>query len=62
MGRDLCASLAQAGQANEAASAMMTLRQLQPDVSLAWVPQSVPYTMRPMAHFLDGLRKAGLPN
>jgi adenylate cyclase len=58
----LCASLAQAGQVDEAASAMMTLRQLQPKVSLAWVQQSVPYTSKPMEHFLDGLRRAGLPN
>ncbi|KAB0266283.1 adenylate/guanylate cyclase domain-containing protein [Microvirga brassicacearum] len=58
--RVLCASLAQAGQVEEATSAISTLRQLQPNVSLDWVRDSVPYTMKPMAHFLEGLRKAGL--
>ena len=58
--RILCASLAQAGQIEEAKAVMNTLRQLQPDISIAWVKQSVPYTPGPMAHFLEGLRKAGL--
>ena len=58
--RVLCASLAQAGQIEQATSAMSTLRQLQPNVSVAWVQESVPYTNKPMAHFLQGLRKAGL--
>ena len=58
--RILCASLAQAGQMEEAKSAMTTLRQLQPTLSVAWIKQSVPYTPGPMARFLDGLRKAGL--
>ncbi len=39
---------------------MNTLRQLHPDVSLAWIKQWVPYTSKPMKHFLEGLRKAGL--
>lgn len=58
--RILCASLAQAGQIEEAKAAMNTLRQLQPDISIAWIKQSVPYTSGPMKHFLQGLRKAGL--
>ena len=58
--RMLCASLAQAGLLDEARSAMAYLRKLQPTLSVAWVKQSVPYTARPMALFLDGLRKAGL--
>jgi adenylate cyclase len=60
--RVLCASLGQAGQVDKAASAMMTLRQLQPNVSVRWVQQSVPYTTQPMEHFVDGLRRAGLPD
>jgi TolB-like protein/Flp pilus assembly protein TadD len=60
--RMLCASLAQAGLIDEARSAMAYLRKLQPTLSVAWVKQSVPYTARPMALFLDGLRKAGLTN
>ena len=58
--RKLCASLAQAGQIEEARAALSTLRQLQPDISIAWIRQSVPYTSGPMEHFLEGMRKAGL--
>lgn len=58
--RILCASLAQAAQIEEAKSVMSALRQLQPNISIAWIKQSVPYTSGPMAHFLEGLRKAGL--
>ena len=58
--RVLCASLAQAGQIEEAKAALSALRQLQPDVSIAGLKQSVPYTSGPMAHFLEGMRKAGL--
>ena len=55
--RVLCASLGQAGDCEEAATAITALRGLQPNVSLAWVQENVPYTVQPMAHFLDGLRK-----
>jgi len=55
-----CASLAQAGQTKEATAAMSTLRNLQPNLSIAWIKQSVPYTAEPMERFLDGMRKAGL--
>jgi TolB-like protein/Flp pilus assembly protein TadD len=58
--RCLCASLAQAGQIEEAKVAMRTLRKSQPDLSIAWLKQSVPYTAEPMEHFLNGMRKAGL--
>jgi len=58
--RILCASLAQAGQTEEARAAMSTLRQLQPNLSIAWISQSVPYTAGPLAHFLEGMGKAGL--
>jgi TolB-like protein len=58
--RYLCASLAQAEEVEAAKSAMSTLRQLQPDISIAWIKQSLPYTPGPLAHFLQGLRKAGL--
>jgi TolB-like protein/Tfp pilus assembly protein PilF len=58
--RILCASLAQAGQIEEAKAAMATLRQLHPEISIAWIKQSVPYTAEPMLKFLEGLRKAGL--
>jgi TolB-like protein/cytochrome c-type biogenesis protein CcmH/NrfG len=58
--RKLCASLAQAGQLEAAQAALNTLRQLQPEISIAWIKQSVPYTSGPMEHFLEGMRKAGL--
>lgn len=58
--RILCASLAQAGKAEESAAAMARLREVQPNISIAWIEQHVPYTERAMPHFLDGMRKAGL--
>jgi hypothetical protein len=58
--RILCASLAQAGQMDEARKEMETLRRMQPDLSIAWIKRWVPYTPGPMEHFLEGLRKAGL--
>ncbi len=57
--RILCASLAMAGRMEDAEAAAATLRQLQPNISIAWVEQHVPYTPRSMPHFLDGMRKAG---
>jgi hypothetical protein len=36
------------------------LKQLQPDVSLAWVNENLPLGPDAMKHYLDGLRKAGL--
>lgn len=59
--RILAASLAQAGRLDEAREVMATLRKLQPGISVAWVRKFVPYTDRAMERFLDGMRKAGLP-
>ena len=59
--RILCASLAQAGRMEETRAAMARLREIQPNISLAWIEQHVPYTLRAMPHFIDGMRKAGLP-
>jgi TolB-like protein/Tfp pilus assembly protein PilF len=59
--RLLCASLAQAGHIGEARVAMQTLRQLQPDLTAAWVKETVPYTDKVMSHYIEGLRKAGVP-
>ena len=58
--RILCASLAQAGRTEETRAAVGRLRELQPNVSIAWCEQHVPYTARAMPQFLDGMRKAGL--
>ena len=54
------ASLAQAGQIEEARMALQRLRELQPNISIAWCEQYVPYTSDQMPKFLEGLRKAGL--
>lgn len=58
--RKLCASLAQAARMEEAHTEMAKLRELQPDLSIAWIKQAVPYTDGPMLLFLIGMRKAGL--
>jgi adenylate cyclase len=58
--RILIASLAQAGQISEAHMMLARLRELQPEISLAWAERTVPYTPAQMPHFLEGLRKAGL--
>jgi TolB-like protein/Flp pilus assembly protein TadD len=58
--RMLCASLAQAGQIEEAKLVLSQLRQLHPKLSIPWIRQSIPWTADPMEKVLDGLRKAGL--
>jgi TolB-like protein len=58
--RILCASLAQAGRTEELRAAMARVRQLQPNISIAWLEEHVPYTPRAIAHYLDGMRKAGV--
>jgi adenylate cyclase len=54
------ASLAQAGQIDEARAELQRLRELQPNISIAWIEQNVPYTPDQMPKFLEGMRKAGL--
>ena len=54
------ASLAQAGQIDEARAALAKLQELQPGHSIAWIERNIPYTAGPMAKFLEGMRKAGL--
>ena len=58
--RIFCASLAQAGQIEEARAALDHLKELHSDISIAWIEKHVPYTAGPMAKFLEGMRKAGL--
>ena len=58
--RIFCASLAQAGQIDEARTELDQLKELHPDISIAWIEKHVPYTAGPMAKFLEGMRKAGL--
>jgi adenylate cyclase len=54
------ASLAQAGRLEEASAALARLKELQPDVTVAWIKDNVPYPPGPMAHYIEGVRKAGL--
>jgi adenylate cyclase len=58
--RIYCASLAQDGQIDEAREALARLKEMHPDLSIAWIERHVPYTPGPMAKFLEGMRKAGL--
>ena len=58
--RILCASLAQADRTEETRKAVADLRHLQPNISISWIKQHVPYTPQAMPHFLDGMRKAGV--
>jgi tetratricopeptide (TPR) repeat protein len=54
------ASLAQAGQLDEARALLASMKQGHPELSIAWIEQHVPYTPVPMAKFIEGMRKAGL--
>jgi TolB-like protein len=55
------ASLAQAGQIDEARSFFTTVQSQQPQISVAWIKVAVPYqTPDLMERYLEGLRKAGL--
>ena len=55
-----CASLAQAERGEETRAAVARLRKMQPNISVEWIKERVPYTARAMPHFLDGMRKAGI--
>ncbi len=54
------ASLAQNGQIDEAREALACLKEMHPDLSIAWIEKNVPYTSGPMTKFVEGMRKAGL--
>jgi adenylate cyclase len=58
--RIFAASLAQAGQIDEARAAVHQLKNLQPDISIAWIEANIPYKPEAMAKLVAGLRKAGL--
>jgi hypothetical protein len=40
--------------------ALQRLKELQPEISTAWIEKYVPYTEGSMAKFVEGMRKAGL--
>jgi adenylate cyclase len=54
------ASLACSGQIDEARAELARLKELQPELSLAWIEGHVPYTPSQMPKFLEGMRIAGL--
>jgi TolB-like protein len=54
------ASLAQAGQIDEARAVLARLKEMHPELSIAWIEKHVPYTPGPMVKFIEGMRKAGL--
>jgi adenylate cyclase len=54
------ASLAQAGRIEEAREALARLKELFPEMTIAWIEQYVPYTGDSMVKFIDGMRKVGL--
>jgi hypothetical protein len=56
-----CASLAQAGNIDEARSLLATLLREQPALSVDWVKANTPWqTAELMERYLEGLRSAGL--
>jgi PAS domain-containing protein len=44
----------------EVCEAMTRLHELQPNISIAWLNEHVPFTSRVIAHFPDGMRKTGV--
>jgi TolB-like protein/class 3 adenylate cyclase/Flp pilus assembly protein TadD len=58
--RIFAASLAQAGQLEEARAAIGKLKELQPGISIAWIEANIPYKPDAMAKLVAGLRQAGL--
>jgi hypothetical protein len=59
--RVLTAAAGMAGNAEIAAAALQALRQIQPDVSLAWIASQMPIKLEAdREHYLEGFRRAGL--
>jgi TolB-like protein len=59
--RMLTAAAAMAGQAEIAAAALQELRRRQPDFSLAWIAQNLPFKYEAdRDHYLEAFRRAGL--
>jgi hypothetical protein len=56
-----CAALAQLGRDAEARQFLEQVRLGQPQLTLQWIRENVPYqTAGLMDHFCDGMRKAGV--
>ena len=59
--RMICASLALAGEVEEARALLPTARELHPRLSIDWARANVPYqTPQLMERYIDGIRRAGL--
>ncbi len=57
-----CAGLAQAGRMDEAKAVLERLKERQPDVSATILRATLPYsTPENLEKFIEGLRKAGMP-
>ena len=57
----LVTAVALQGDRGAAAEALTTMLRLQPDFTLAWVNENTPYAGEMLERFLDGLRRAGVP-
>jgi TolB-like protein/cytochrome c-type biogenesis protein CcmH/NrfG len=59
--RVLTVAAGMAGQAEVAASALQELRRAQPNISLAWIADQLPWQLdSDREHYLEGFRRAGL--
>jgi TolB-like protein/cytochrome c-type biogenesis protein CcmH/NrfG len=59
--RVLTAAAGMAGERAVAEAALQELRRVQPDVSLSWIAEEIPFKNdADREHYLDGLRRAGL--
>jgi len=58
--RIFIASLAQAGELDEARAVLARAKERHPELSIDWIEKHVPYASGPMAKFVEGMRKAGL--
>jgi TolB-like protein len=58
--RVLTAAAAMAGEMDVARAALQELRRAQPNISLAWIANHIPFKGAEREHFLEALRRAGL--
>jgi hypothetical protein len=57
----LTAAAAMAGEAEVAAAALQALRRAQPEFSLAWIADNIPFKRNAdREHYLEAFRRAGL--
>jgi adenylate cyclase len=59
--RSFCVSLAHTGRLQEAREVLSVITRDQPNFCVAWVKQNLPFVDSFMERFVEGLRKAGLP-